>query len=265
MFQSHLRLIHPIHLLYSFSLRENSTFQSHLRLIHPIHSSIKLYPLSDLLVSIASAPHPPYPHHETIYCALRLPCFNRICASSTLSTRHEFRKGTVSRMFQSHLRLIHPIHLVNRHKVTLYLFVSIASAPHPPYPLVGLSGMAASSTVSIASAPHPPYPPKSLPNGLCDVNVSIASAPHPPYPHLPNSSTSFVSEEFQSHLRLIHPIHIGCLSFSLDAVKSFNRICASSTLSTSGEASRISKERCFNRICASSTLSTSSINTARAS
>ena len=63
--------------------------------------------------------------------------------------------------------------------------------------------------------------------------------------------------KFQSHLRLIHPIHLPDKKRIVRRTLRFNRICASSTLSTTEvQASNASIYRGFNRICASSTLST---------
>ena len=69
---------------------DKNKFQSHLRLIHPIHSSSQLY------------------------AAGGTKGFNRICASSTLST---WMSCIVCSGFVK---------------------VSIASAPHPPYPLAAI-------------------------------------------------------------------------------------------------------------------------------
>ena len=210
-FQSHLRLIHPIHdclgirhgaiislgfnrICASSTLSTlNSVidhqdvlimFQSHLRLIHPIHLEFGMSKhLVIISVSIASAPHPPYPHRLTM-------C---LCLPHT--------------MFQSHLRLIHPIHGIRNCR--------------PMRPMLRFNRICASSTlstwpmipspvpkgVSIASAPHPPYPlSKIIPSKVCE-HVSIASAPNPPYPPLSISASTSVTVLFQSHLRLIHPIH----------------------------------------------------------
>ena len=61
LFQSHLRLIHPIHLSQMRSFGHRFMFQSHLRLIHPIHHRAVAHVIIKSDVSIASAPHPPYP------------------------------------------------------------------------------------------------------------------------------------------------------------------------------------------------------------
>ncbi len=156
-------------------------------------------------VSIASAPHPPYPrsnrlvrHGRTMFQShLRLIhpihemkfiwskcsiCFNRICASSTLSTSH-FRLGHNNRLrFQSHLRLIHPIHLESvRVLVKAAMFQSHLRLIHPIH-MCSCSLIHACTRVSIASAPHPPYPRSYIFHAYCQ-------------------------DSFQSHLRLIHPIH----------------------------------------------------------
>ncbi len=116
MFQSHLRPIHPIHLLYhppdSFPLQQ---FQSHLRPIHPIHLR-------------------QYAEYQE-----RAKSFNRICAPSTLSTCHLLTLHCDQMLFQSHLRPIHPIHTATFRHFTNHVLVSIASAPHPPYPQRGAS------------------------------------------------------------------------------------------------------------------------------
>ena len=92
-----------------------------------------------------------------------------------------------------------------------HIRVSIASAPHPPYPLkMTPAPNKAVTTVSIASAPHPPYPLHTKRASGLLTGVSIASAPHPPYP-LPEVATDHLdSNLFQSHLRPIHPIHPPC-------------------------------------------------------
>ncbi len=208
-FQSHLRLIHPIHMVSGDMPRRHNqvsiasaphppyprvlvcmsceylpAFQSHLRLIHPIHpvrrvcgsvsSNVSIasaphppYPLRVLqlvqvsllcfnricasstlstvvidkfpwdvvIVSIASAPHPPYPLTVVISYCSSIPSFNRICASSTLSTPASISlKSSMIPTFQSHLRLIHPIHVFPHTVLLCISIVSIASAPHPPYP-----------------------------------------------------------------------------------------------------------------------------------
>ena len=134
-------------------------FQSHLRPIHPIHRT----PI------LATEP--------------RRLSFNRICAPSTLSTVSEVSLSVSKLEFQSHLRPIHPIHKGGTCEQSSDCKVSIASAPHPPYPLAGddYAGYYYAS-VSIASAPHPPYPQKRSQAAQFLVKVSIASAPHPPYP-----------------------------------------------------------------------------------
>ena len=113
-FQSHLRLIHPIHISSMCLWLASLLFQSHLRLIHPIHGIRNCRPMRPMLR------------------------FNRICASSTLSTwpmiPSPVPKG-----------------------------VSIASAPHPPYPLSKIIPSKVCEHVSIASAPNPPYPPCASP------------------------------------------------------------------------------------------------------
>ena len=115
-------------------------FQSHLRPIHPIHRT----PI------LATEP--------------RRLSFNRICAPSTLSTVSEVSLSVSKLEFQSHLRPIHPIHKGGTCEQSSDCKVSIASAPHPPYPLAGddYAGYYYAS-VSIASAPHPPYPQKNDP------------------------------------------------------------------------------------------------------
>ena len=112
-------------------------------------------------------------------------------------------------MFQSHLRLIHPIHSLAISFRLSRESVSIASAPHPPYPLPHMDiPVAVRANVSIASAPHPPYPLHcSASLWINTLPVSIASAPHPPYPQSSKPALSIWFETFQSHLRLIHPIH----------------------------------------------------------
>ena len=65
------------------------------------------------MVSIASAPHPPYPPDRCGIAWLQIKSFNRICASSTLSTEREGYYLPIYGLFQSHLRLIHPIHMIN--------------------------------------------------------------------------------------------------------------------------------------------------------
>ena len=140
-------------------------------------------------------------------------------------------------MFQSHLRLIHPIHSMRSIVgICSVREVSIASAPHPPYPraqlLVVVDG--SSILVSIASAPHPPYPLSGRKSDSSRRAVSIASAPHPPYPLAANPvEQSNPGLGFQSHLRLIHPIHMPVTLRTMYHMSGFNRICASSTLSTS--------------------------------
>ena len=169
-------------MLWQHNAEQPIEFQSHLRPIHPIHSLAKRLRFATR-VSIASAPHPPYPLLFEMLLGLREASFNRICAPSTLSTScicSVVRWGRV---------------------------VSIASAPHPPYPQC-LLRFFDSDKVSIASAPHPPYPhcinyagrsylyecfnricaPSTLSTCLLKPRlqrciVSIASAPHPPYPH----------------------------------------------------------------------------------
>ena len=87
--------------------------------------------------------------------------------------------------------------------------------------------------------------------------VSIASAPHPPYPQLAQFLCLWCEAEFQSHLRLIHPIHSMLNITGISTTIGFNRICASSTLSTKTINRLIAAQSIgFNRICASSTLST---------
>ena len=56
--------LHPIHPIHSNDDRKvlpGLLFQSHLRPIHPIHKNIELEEGHNQIVSIASAPHPPYP------------------------------------------------------------------------------------------------------------------------------------------------------------------------------------------------------------
>ncbi len=110
-------------------------------------------------------------------------------------------------MFQSHLRPIHPIHRSPSTSRMASGEVSIASAPHPPYPPHMGIEQYSPVWVSIASAPHPPYPQAVLRPTRTPRAVSIASAPHPPYPLVPDHA-----------LRVSNP--------------RFNRICAPSTLST---------------------------------
>ena len=134
--------------------------------------------------------------------------FNRICAPSTLSTHRLKMTTKLSGLFQSHLRPIHPIHLPIIWGLTPEKKVSIASAPHPPYPQWQESLQDTLKAVSIASAPHPPYPPDMTfkvltaldsfnricaPSTLSTINLSVQEVKR------------FL---FQSHLRPIHPIHI---------------------------------------------------------
>ncbi len=141
-FQSHLRPIHPIHLdyihlllLYYFCFN---------RICAPSTLSTAQFNSrwhSEVTVSIASAPHPPYPQiHKMLAC---LP----------------------NHMFQSHLRPIHPIHTNQGKMLCTVWTVSIASAPHPPYPLISDARRYAKNLVSIASAPHPPYPQRGASHG----------------------------------------------------------------------------------------------------
>ena len=111
-FQSHLRLIHPIH--NGFRVLELAAFgfQSHLRLIHPIHSPL----------ARGDGDHFQFQSHLRLIHPIH---YTRTCMDER--TKH---------MFQSHLRLIHPIH--THFYLPVYVYkgvVSIASAPNPPYPL----------------------------------------------------------------------------------------------------------------------------------
>src|SRR5690349_19495321 len=63
-----------------------------------------------VVVSIASAPLPPSPHALVDNDEMFMDCFNRICASSTLSTSRCVDGKLPGEMFQSHLRLFHPLH-----------------------------------------------------------------------------------------------------------------------------------------------------------
>ena len=135
MFQSHLRPIHPIHkdtpfavspfficfnrICAPFTLSTQLTiapgasvngFQSHLRPIHPIHFGFDGCVLSISIVSIASAPHSPYPPSKFRSMSSLLSRFNRICAPFTLSTERGLGWMRLGISFQSHLRPIHPIH-----------------------------------------------------------------------------------------------------------------------------------------------------------
>ena len=135
-FQSHLRLIHPIH---SKKLRleraRKVKFQSHLRLIHPIHGFTEIEPCGSRRVSIASAPHPPYPLDKDPKVSGKSIVSIASAPHPPSSTRCGDDERTPIHRFQSHLRLIHPIHpLLIRCQPRIYC-VSIASAPHPPYPL----------------------------------------------------------------------------------------------------------------------------------
>ena len=136
-------------------------------------------------------------------------CFNRICASSTLSTHG-----------------IDALDLISEG-------VSIASAPHPPYPPKRrYHTHMKKHQVSIASAPHPPYPLLSSPpvTYAYDAFQSHLRLIHPI--HADWSTKGRAVSGFQSHLRLIHPIHKALFMLSRIVGLCFNRICASSTLST---------------------------------
>ena len=111
-FQSHLRPIHPIHGdRCFFNEASGVVFQSHLRPIHPIHVYLIWHICTFMLVSIASAPHSPYPRYQASKssCLIRR-SFNRICAPFTLSTKINAKLLRLIMKFQSHLRPIHPIH-----------------------------------------------------------------------------------------------------------------------------------------------------------
>ena len=113
-------------------------------------------------------------------------CFNRICASSTLSTLSA--RAFTWRYGHCFNRICASSTLSTRESHTFALSRS------------GFNRICASSTLSTRRS-------------------SIAAI--------------LVKPEFQSHLRLIHPIHMEMMQSSLDHCASFNRICASSTLSTS--------------------------------
>ncbi len=193
--------------------------------------------LQDSYVSIASAPHPPYPLAPIRACQQMLvqvsiasaphPPYPRPCDVNRLKAEEEG--------FQSHLRLIHPIHAT---KCCYHRW---------------------KWNVSIASAPHPPYPPVSHPRtGSAATIVSIASAPHPPYPRTLSSWKHTCRHLFQSHLRLIHPIH--------NAGKEHSGYPRAVSIASAPhppyplalQAPKGPRKHCFNRICASSTLSTKS-------
>ena len=221
-FQSHLRPIHPIHernirIFYPLSCK----FQSHLRPIHPIHPPRRDCWYLDLQVSIASAPHSPYPLAAGVIAA------------------------TWPLLFQSHLRPIHPIHGPTRSMIhdQANSFNRICapftlSTPNPPMDIcimLGFNRICAPSTLSTLEHCR----------AVLDRIVSIASAPHPPYPlgHW-NKLIGILSQMFQSHLRPIHPIHSGLILLPPSNCKSFNRICAPSTLSTEDEDVQIVGTSC---------------------
>ena len=138
-FQSHLRPIHPIHLIFTMQgVRASYSFN---RICAPFTLSTMAHAATWQRV------------HSS---------FNRICAPFTLSTRkylqdslhtsrfqshlrpiHPIHKecaipiDVIDRWFQSHLRPIHPIHCYGSLFLCFKMQVSIASAPHSPYPLAG--------------------------------------------------------------------------------------------------------------------------------
>ena len=81
LFQSHLRLIHPIHHLGATHTRRQNdlTFQSHLCLNY-LSTVLHLVRKSLVVVSIASAPNPPYPPSAKGAVQAFHWSFNRICA-----------------------------------------------------------------------------------------------------------------------------------------------------------------------------------------
>ena len=113
LFQSHLRHIHPVHMDHLYEQAQFQEFQSHLRHIHPVHGNSRDFLDVPMIVSIASAPHPPCPPGT-----VRVDVCNK------------------ADVFQSHLRHIHPVHQIRFWYCNGSLFVSIASAPHPPCPRV---------------------------------------------------------------------------------------------------------------------------------
>ena len=150
-------------------------FQSHLRLIHPIH-----FVPENIDVSVYRG-------------------FNRICASSTLSTLFEQFLASAGYLFQSHLRLIHPIHVLLCLQSQRSLHVSIASAPHPPYPLLVIASCNAS--------------PQQFQSHLRLI--------HPIHTFAVDDHASYT--RFQSHLRLIHPIHCADVVISILISLSYTR------------------------------------------
>src|SRR5436309_9157484 len=112
----------------------NIMFQSLTRLILLFHTACCIKWPRKGAVSIANAPHPPFPPCTQLRAAMNVP-------------------------------------------------VSIANAPHPPFPHSVDMGVAWTIGVSIANAPHPPFP-RHLAYGIRaqGVQVSIANAPHPPFP-----------------------------------------------------------------------------------
>ena len=154
-------------------------------------------------VSIASAPNPPYPPHWSM-------------------------GQYSSNRFQSHLRLIHPIHSRMHWRAWLYLpHVSIASAPNPPYPQQRKRLIFLRKFVSIASAPNPPYPQYDYRYLDCeDSRVSIASAPNPPYPPGYGRHAVQLTERVSIASAPNPPYPLSDSSGKHLGLESFNRICA---------------------------------------
>ncbi len=255
-------------------------FQSHLRLIHPIHWDIRCVVRQLLHVSIASAPHPPYPQ------MIQLEHLNTPLVSIASAPHPPYPLGCAtylyqdSYVFQSHLRLIHPIHQRNNPDIGLspHWFQLHLRLIHPihftlflketrHYPCFNC--ICASSTLSTLFLPSQMLLQISF-NCICasstlstHSHLRISNGHQPFQLHLRlihpihNGAMlqNITKSLFQLHLRLIHPIHLITTILSMFHV-SFNCICASSTLSTQDQFNSRRKICCFNCICASSTLST---------
>ena len=210
MFQSHLLLLHPIHINKYKGAFLWDVFQSHLLLFLPIHqnlvsmscmpllslnricSSYTIYtcycavpPPVTLRVSITYAPLTPYTRGAL--CQMSSHCGVSIASAPltpyTLDTKFLDELGVDVSIAYAPLTPYTPLSTVSTSgKETL---VSIASAPHLPYPRWTIQARRSMlGTVSIAYAPLTPYTQLDEESiDYCDDPVSIASAPHTPYPH----------------------------------------------------------------------------------